>query len=195
MLNKMDLTEIYNYKSTKRIRLKSFRNLKSDKNIQKDIDIHMTDSIENVVLKMRYILLRTFIIDRQLFVKRVYTNLDKLSKSKCKTNHSLYQKTMKDKKKLSSIGYDFSNTENVQIKIHSGYRNIAKKCGCSHAYVNKLLNTITKWKYIKGFSEYLEKTELIPFDVIEMRKLYIQSRFYTIRNNSVYSHLGTSIIV
>jgi hypothetical protein len=193
---KMGLVEKQNYKNEVRLRLVSFRSIKEKVGHVSLINVHMTDKIDVVVIKLRHTLLRFSILNKQQYIKQVYTDLVKLDEHKapkaCKR-----KRVIKKMKGLQRLGYSFTNPENVDIKTCIGYRKAAIVCGLSVASVRPFLQRIKNWGYINGFSWYIkERPDIDTATLFSMRKYEISEKgFLFIKDNKVYQHMGTYISI
>jgi hypothetical protein len=165
--------------------LKSFRTIRQGNKVQKEIEVHMTDSICSVVTKLQFALLKANLIDKQLHLKKTYTNFDEFNYSK-----SDYGQWKRDYRNLSKLGYDF--TEKVDVKIHAGYRKMALLMGVSQSSVRKLLDQFIRWKYIKGINYFIEKLFNIDYkSFMVFKKVAGDGEFLFYKDGGVFKHKGT----
>jgi hypothetical protein len=194
---RMDLC-VRQYAKDTRLYLTSFRNLKiTEKGKREILNIHATDKIKNVVVKLRYVLLRYHLINKQLYIKNAYTDVVNLEARKGASGYSFQDKKriLRKVKKLNRIGYSFLCPEKVSVKIYAGYRKMASICGCSVDSVLAMLLALKRMGYIKGFLQLIEQTDknVLEYEFSDMRNTTRGHVFAF--NNTVYIHRGTQILM
>lgn len=191
---RLKLAKKQTYKKEIRMILTSFKKLKEDSRHVARINVHMKDKLDVVVIKLRHTLLRFNVLNKQQYIRRVYTDLVKLDLHKVSKDCN-HRKSIKRMKRLKKLGYDFTNPEKVNIKSCVGYRKAAEVCGLSVASVKPFLQRLKNWGYIKGFSSLVEeRPDISVNDLFNMNKYGFNGVEYLfIKNNIVYHHKGTQI--
>jgi len=182
ILENMGLVKICNYKNEVRIIIESFRKISTGNNLKKNADIHMTDSLDVVVAKLRAILF-LFTINRQRKLVDVTTNLKEL-KLKWRT---LKRLTLKYQKTRNGL-------DNVDTNIYSGYRLLANACGISIASTKKMLLYFVKFGIIKQFKRYIIEADETHNEFLLAEKYSLHKGYYFSKNKTVYKHLGTIFV-
>lgn len=162
------------YKHANNLCLTSFRNIKSkDKSAIKDTGITYDDTLSNVMFKLKVMLFRFYIMDRQNYLKKAKVDLV-------------------SSKRLRKSNIDLEKP--VFEGICFGYRKLSRIIGCSLMSVKPFLDEMVRFGIIKSYEQRLLPTKISPKIIIESWKFkFPLDRFYVFKDNRIYSHMGTVI--
>jgi hypothetical protein len=156
---------------------------------KKEIFIKKSDNVHSVVNKLRIVLFRYYVIDRQKYISDYKTDLLNLGADRVEAK-SLLRRV----KKASKKGYDVGDVEKVNSDVWIGYRKGSKVVGLSLASFRGFLQFLKNEGVIEDFRSSIHPIRRGVKGSEFLRKYSENNKgYFYIHGSTLYKHCGTQL--
>lgn len=182
--------------------LKSFQEkYKEDKrDYSLSIDVNRFDSVDVIIDKIRFAIIKQNIIDRQQYRIRGYVALHNVDNKKIpiEERQEMYKFLCSWRRSLKRRGLGLEDLENVDDRITVGYRRISELIGISIASVRDFLTRMIRTGYLDGFKPLVKRYMFTHEHAFKYRSEFVTKDKNTpchqyICNGYLYQHYGTEL--